>query len=520
MALPATNITFNAVNVELNGISSGTISLDNARVRSLGQNVAASGTSFSVSSLASKSAKWAQGTNVDIPSGYFYSTAMPRGSDGNSFFQIFYHNDGAQVGLQIQRLYLNGQVVSRSQVSPSSGGNAAYFGAAAGPYSTSNLYILTAGGTSRSALCKVSPSGTLLGSAIFSTPQGVVLQERNISGPCRTMAVDTSENVYIILGARTSTSFDGTAIFNCAITSLDSSLAIRWSRYMNYITNPGSSTGSYAWISGLDSSNNLYVTYTQYNNPTNALGLIKFNSSGTVLFNISFYCGTAANQGVILGRTGVGTNGQTAVVCTGTGAGVPSNGQFYIVYFNSSGVNQWVVRVPVYGNQFLGEQDGDCVIDASGNVYVAIQGYDSSQGKYEVFVVKLNSSGTVQWQKRFVNNSGSFPFTFLAVACLSLSGNDSLLSISLQTGLIDEYNTVYYPSIFTISSDGSNGNGTYALNPATDLVVNSSSPLSFLSGSITSTSTLGVSTGSVSVAGTGVVSQTPTAFTTAVINIS
>jgi len=517
MALPSTNITFNAVNVELNGISSGTISLDNARVRSLGQNVAASGTSFSVSSLASKSAKWAQGVDLNIGSQYSYSTPMPRGSDGNSFFQIFY--DAAQVGLQIQRLYLNGQVASRAQVTPSSGGNAPYWGAAAGPYSTSNLYILTAGGT-RSALCKVSPSGTLLGSAIFSTPQGVVIQDRNYSGPCRTMAVDTSENVYIVLGARTATLGDGTPIYNCAITSLNSSLAIRWSRYMNYITNPGSSTVSAAWISGLDSSDNLYVTYTQYNNPYNALGLIKFNSSGTVLFNISFYCGTAANQGIILGRTGVGPNGQTALVCTGNNSGVPANGQFYIVYFNSSGVNQWVVRIPIYGNQFLNEQDGDCVIDASGNVYVAIQGYDSYRGGYEVFVVKLNSSGTVQWQKRFYNDSTSYPSCFLAVACLSLSGNDSLLSISLTTGLVGEYDLIYYPCMITISSNGSNGNGTYSLSPATALVVNSSSPLSFLSGSITSTSTLGVSTGSVSVAGTGVVSQTPTTFTTVVTNIS
>ena len=55
MALPATNITFNAVNTNLGNTSTASIGLDNDRVRSLGSNSGASGTSFSVSSLASKS---------------------------------------------------------------------------------------------------------------------------------------------------------------------------------------------------------------------------------------------------------------------------------------------------------------------------------------------------------------------------------------------------------------------------------------------------------------------------------
>ena len=68
-----------------------------------------------------------------------------------------------------------------------------------------------------------------------------------------------------------------------------------------------------------------------------------------------------------------------------------------LVKYNSIGVVQWVRQVAL-GQLSL----RDVVCDSSGNVYVTgLTRIGTTNGYEDMFVAKFNSSGTIQWQKRF-----------------------------------------------------------------------------------------------------------------------
>ena len=80
---------------------------------------------------------------------------------------------------------------------------------------------------------------------------------------------------------------------------------------------------------------------------------------------------------------------------------------YFIVKYNSSGTKQWTKQD---GNSFGVNAQG-VATDSSGNVYVTGRTYgllygNTYAGMNDLFVVKYNSSGTMQWTKTYGSNHG------------------------------------------------------------------------------------------------------------------
>ena len=73
-----------------------------------------------------------------------------------------------------------------------------------------------------------------------------------------------------------------------------------------------------------------------------------------------------------------------------------------VVKYNSSGTLQWQRK---YDNSSYQDQGFGIDVDTSGNVYIGVESY--GQG---IFLVKYNSSGTFQWHRRIRTTSGSGDF--------------------------------------------------------------------------------------------------------------
>lgn len=149
----------------------------------------------------------------------------------------------------------------------------------------------------------------------------------------------------------------------------------------------------------IDSSNNVYMTGA-YALSGNRGFLIKTDSSGTILYQRSFYTNTS--QSMNPSGVAVDSTGNAYVIGTSQGFSTSLGGQIaFLTKFDSSGTNQWSInfdsRTSV-GNSL--------VIDSSNNVLMS--GYSSS-GAGNVnqhFVVKINSSGSLVWQIGVASSSG------------------------------------------------------------------------------------------------------------------
>ena len=79
----------------------------------------------------------------------------------------------------------------------------------------------------------------------------------------------------------------------------------------------------------------------------------------------------------------------------------PGNGSGIIFKYNTSGSVQWKKQIgDSDDNDFYGS-----VTDSSGNLYIA-GGYDPNAGQGKANIIKLNSSGVIQWQKFLAGTSG------------------------------------------------------------------------------------------------------------------
>ena len=94
------------------------------------------------------------------------------------------------------------------------------------------------------------------------------------------------------------------------------------------------------------------------------------------------------------------------------------DGDYTLIKFNSSGAIQWQkgIITSYQGNTYgWGTEVGGVETDPSGNVYISGCAYDSTYTK-KVFIMKFNSSGTLQWQKEL--NQGSNVTGGCNVSCL------------------------------------------------------------------------------------------------------
>ena len=203
-----------------------------------------------------------------------------------------------------------------------------------------------------------------------------------------------------------------------------------WAKTLTMST-PFGGPGVFLTGGGEDSSGNVYAVGTHPFFGYRGV-LVKYNSSGTLQWatyvyqgndNNSFYavkCDSSDNPYVI---GWMGSSGGKEIA--------------YVAKFNSSGSKQWDYA-PQFDDQKSAIQSID--FDSSGNVYLAgASTEDNHSGDFGAYrsvsyYYKLNSSGTLQWQRGMSSSSassnGSGTFGTIAID----SNDDMILTSAQSTG--------------------------------------------------------------------------------------
>ena len=130
---------------------------------------------------------------------------------------------------------------------------------------------------------------------------------------------------------------------------------------------------------------------------------------------------TFGGSGIETDNAGVAVDSSDNIYITGTSQGTNLFGKnatsgttddIFVAKLNSSGVVQWVYTAGGTGR----DRGRKIALDSSGNIYVAGYyqntvdfggGNVTSNGSWDAFILKLNSSGTFQWVKSYGGSTGN-----------------------------------------------------------------------------------------------------------------
>ena len=241
------------------------------------------------------------------------------------------------------------------------------------------------------------------------------------------VAVDSSNNI-ISVGY---TSSDGAGANDCLIAKYDSEGSVLWDRTLG-----GSSTDRFYGVV-TDSSNNIYATGRAWVvAATNSYRAItaKYNSSGAIQWQKTLGL-TSEDYSYKIAVD----SSDNVVICGKTNSDGAGSNDFLIAKYNSSGVLQWDRTLGGTGTEI----GYGVAIDSSDNIIIS--GYTASQGAggNDAVVAKYNSSGTIQWQRRLGGSSNDY---FYGVAIDSsddiiLSGQTFSQGLGSGEGLLVKYNS-------------------------------------------------------------------------------
>lgn len=206
------------------------------------------------------------------------------------------------------------------------------------------------------------------------------------------IGLDSSNNVYVV-GDTDESPSQGSLDFH--ITKFDSSGTEQWQRGLG-----GSGIEQFFGHSTTDSSGNTYgVGYTT-SSGQGSFGqyFAKWNSSGTVQWQR-----TLSMSGQHTGRDVALDSSGNVYICGESDLGTLNNTNLTLAKYNSSGTFQWVRYLR--GSSF-GEVGDAVAVDSNDDVYVCGSGSSFGAGSNDLFLVKYNSSGSVQW-RRTLGGSGS-----------------------------------------------------------------------------------------------------------------
>ncbi len=208
--------------------------------------------------------------------------------------------------------------------------------------------------------------------------------------------VDISGNVYV-----TGYSFGNGTDYDFATIKYNSNGVVQWTqRY----SSPDSSEEKATELS-VDNSGNVIVTGYNWINAEFEYDYltIKYNSSGVQQW-IRFYDGTGDYYDL---ANYVVTDASGNVYVTGTSYGLDSEYDYLTIKYNASGTLQWTARGNGAGGSY--DEAKKVVVDAAGNVYVT--GFSYAPGtQYNYLTAKYNSAGVIQWSQYFDGSGNSFDY--------------------------------------------------------------------------------------------------------------
>lgn len=244
------------------------------------------------------------------------------------------------------------------------------------------------------------------------------------------LAVDASGNVYV-----TGSSWGGNDHYDFATIKYDADGAEVWIK--RYSARKGGNDAAYSLA--VDGSGNVYVTgSSQGGNFVEHYTTIKYNAAGNQLW-VRRYDGPASG-GDVAYSVAVDVSGNVYV--TGESYSSRTSQDYATIKYDAAGNELWVRRYNGYGKS--DDKATSLVLDASGNVYVT--GGSGDRFAVDYATVKYDAAGNELWIKRYKGpENGDDIATALAV---DASGNVYV------TG--ESYDSNYYNSDYaTIKYDAS-----------------------------------------------------------------
>ena len=191
-----------------------------------------------------------------------------------------------------------------------------------------------------------------------------------------------------------------------------------------------------AYYITLDDSGNSYVVGQTTNASFNSdFVTIKYNSAGNEVWSKTYDGpggGEDAIPGVVLDQSG-------NVYVTGVSLGSGTGNDIATIKYNSSGVEQWVVRYNSHVN--LDDKPVMIAIDNSANIYVTGFTQTTNNG-LDFITIKYNSSGAEQWVATY-NGTGNADDIGTDIICDN-SGNVYVTGQAFNTGTGYDYTTIKY----------------------------------------------------------------------------
>lgn len=173
----------------------------------------------------------------------------------------------------------------------------------------------------------------------------------------------------------------------------------------HYGSSAGVAEGGYALSIALDSSGNIYTCgNVKWNgNTTGYPQIMKWDSTGAKVWDYAFTTTVQSNGGTFK-SVRVGSDGFIyAVGAIYDTANTDPN--LFVVKFNSSGALQWQKRLSE-GTNMGQSSESQMSLDSSNNLYISCQTQTATGQLYTGIVLKYNSSGTLQWQRRLSYSGG------------------------------------------------------------------------------------------------------------------
>jgi peptidoglycan hydrolase-like protein with peptidoglycan-binding domain len=369
-------------------------------------------------------------TGPDIEPPVWDKTQPPFGSEIGSLFNLNMPSVTDNVGIVSYEVYVNGALSTHVSISDSKLLVTPKYDMACADQLIYVIAFDEAGNSSQSPTFTIPQSDPCI-SVIASSSSSSSSQSyfavtfggtNNNQG--ESIAVDSSGNIYITgyfyetvdFGGGNVTSAGSTDIF---VLKLNSSGTFQW------VNTYGGTSFDFGRGIAVDSSGNIYITGYFYEtvdfgggNLTSAGGadifVLKLNSSGTFQW-VSTFGSTSIDVGEDITVDSSGNSYITGYF-EGTvdfGAGnVTSAGSadIFVLKLNSSGTFQWV---NTYGGSAF-DVGMDITVDSSGNSYITGYfegtvdfgaGNVTSAGAADIFILKLNSSGAFQWVNIFGGTS-------------------------------------------------------------------------------------------------------------------
>lgn len=214
-----------------------------------------------------------------------------------------------------------------------------------------------------------------------------------------------------------------------AVSAASNSVTPAQVGFLGLIMSP--SGNSMKYINGArtttDSSGNIYLTGYGYNSANGQEGVVmKFSSTGTFTWARNFYDNATAASRAISQKVQVGVDSTGNVYVAGQYINASARAQPFVIKYNSSGTVQWNVGLgnSIGANQY--DTNYGLAIDAADNVIVTNAIKNSSAG-LNAQIMKIAAAGTITWQRKLNSSQTAANQGDYADSCASDSSSNTYI---------------------------------------------------------------------------------------------